>query len=103
MFTFDAAIDAVQNSKKKVIDTVVTDKTVASVLTHMVEAETAYAKTVCQIGTDAASYVNKELARNFLNSAKTDYSGFAKANEIVMDACSSMLKAFSTSGSGKKS
>ena len=44
MFTFDSFIDSVQNAKKQVVNTFVTDKTFQADLIKLVDAQTEFAK-----------------------------------------------------------
>lgn len=44
MFTFDFFIDSVQNAKKQIVNTFVTDKKFQSELIKLVDAQTEFAK-----------------------------------------------------------
>ena len=46
MFTPEAFIDTVQNGKKQVVSTFVTDKTLKNGLIEVIDAQTVFAKTV---------------------------------------------------------
>ena len=59
MFTTfaDAAIDAVQSTKKNFVNTVVQHKGIADALNQFVDAQTAYTKAAVSAGTQAAASI----------------------------------------------
>ncbi len=63
MFTFDTVIDQIQNSKKQVINNVITNKAFAEPMVDFVDAQTAYTKeavkTVTAVSTKLASEATK--------------------------------------------
>jgi hypothetical protein len=48
MFTPDAIIDSVQNAKKQVVSTFVQDATIKAGLIEIIEAQTAFTKTLAK-------------------------------------------------------
>lgn len=48
MFTPDALIDTVQNSKKQFVETFVTDKAIKQGLVEVINAQTEFAKTLAK-------------------------------------------------------
>ena len=61
MFNFDSTIDAIQNSKKAVINQFVTDSTLSKSLTEVVDAQTGYVKSVIATSRKAAEQIGNEV------------------------------------------
>ena len=61
MFTFDAVIDAVQNSKKTFVTTFVKNEKMAEALNGFVNEQTEYTKKAVKVGMDTATALSKGL------------------------------------------
>ena len=89
MFTFDAAIDAIQTAKKTLVSTFVTNQTIADSLTGFVDAQTEYTKKAVKAGTEAATTLASETVKVAQEMGKFDYSKFG---EGIMKAYNSTAK-----------
>jgi hypothetical protein len=89
MFTFDAAIDAIQTAKKTLVSTFVTNQTIADSLTGFVDAQTEYTKKALKAGTEAATTLASESVKVAQEMGKFDYSKFG---EGIMKAYNSTSK-----------
>ena len=89
MFTFDAAIDAIQTAKKTLVSTFVTNQTIADSLTGFVDAQTEYTKKALKAGTEAATTLASESVKVAQEMGKFDYSKFG---EGIMKAYNSTAK-----------
>ena len=78
MFTVDAMIDTVQNSKKQVIKTLVTNPTISESMTKFVDAQTEYTKEAVKASTDTWTTVSKELMKSMQEATKFDYTKFGE-------------------------
>lgn len=78
MFTFDAMIDTVQNSKKQVIKTLVTNPTISESMTKFVDAQTEYTKDAVKASADTWTTVTKELMKSMQEATKFDYTKFGE-------------------------
>jgi hypothetical protein len=67
MFTFDETIDAVQKGKKVLINTFVTNETIAKSMNSFVDAQTEYTKKAFKAGSDTAETF-------FLEASKLDFA-----------------------------
>lgn len=66
----NAFIDSVQDQKSKVLNTVVTDKTISSPLQAMIDAQTEYTKAVTKSFWDLAEAFTKFDATKLFKAAK---------------------------------
>lgn len=89
MFTFDAVIDAVQSSKKTVVNTFVTNENIKSALISFIDAQTEYTKNAARVGYDTANTVTKETVAAIQSATKVDY---AKFGEGIMKAYQAQTK-----------
>jgi hypothetical protein len=89
MFTFDATIDAVQNSKKTFVNTFVTNETVKTALVDFIEAQAEYTKKAIKVGQDTATRVAQEVVKATQEAVKFDY---VKFGEGIMKAYNSTSK-----------
>ena len=89
MFTFDAAIDAIQTAKKTLVSTFVTNQTIADSLNGFVDAQTEYTKKALKAGTEAATTLASETVKVAQEMGKFDYSKFG---EGIMKAYNSTAK-----------
>ena len=89
MFTFDAAIDAIQTAKKTLVSTFVTNQTIADSLTGFVDAQTEDTKKALKAGTEAATTLASESVKVAQEMGKFDYSKFG---EGIMKAYNSTSK-----------
>ncbi len=78
MFTLDAIIDTVQNSKKQAIKTFVTNPTISESMTKFVDAQTEYTKGAVKAGSDTWIAVTKEMMKSVQEATKFDYSKFGE-------------------------
>jgi len=78
MFTSDAIIDAVQNSKKQFVKTFVTNEAVAAAMNSFVEAQAEYTKQAAKVGQDCASTLMNEAVKAVRESNKFDYNKFGE-------------------------
>jgi hypothetical protein len=65
----NAFIDSVQDQKSKVLNTIVTDKTISSPLQAMIDAQTEYTKAVCKSFWDLAEAATKFDAAKLFKTA----------------------------------
>lgn len=61
MFTINTIIDAVQNTKKQVVNTFVTDEAIAKELNAFVDAQTAYTRSALESTSRVASNIQREI------------------------------------------
>lgn len=78
MFTFDAMIDSVQLSKKKTVETFVTDKKVAETLNKFIDAQTDYTKSACKTANDTVLSLTQHMIKVMQDSTKFDYTKFGE-------------------------
>lgn len=72
MFTVDAAIDTIQNSKKQFVKTFVTNEKMAKAMNDFIDAQTEYTKDAVKAGTDTAVVVSQEMVRSMSQITKID-------------------------------
>lgn len=77
MFTLDATIDAVQNSKKQFVSTFVQNEAIAKALNNFIDAQAEYTKKASKVGLDTATSVAQETAKLVQEATKFDFSKFA--------------------------
>lgn len=78
MFTLDQTIDTVQQFKKQVVNTVVTNKAIANHFTTMIDLETTYAKGVAQGVTDSTNLLAKEFSESLNQVSKFDFGSMTE-------------------------
>ena len=76
MFTLDATIDAVQNSKKQFVNTFVQNEAIKEALVKFVDAQAEYTKKAAKVGMDTATALSKESVKLVQEAAKFDLSKF---------------------------
>jgi hypothetical protein len=69
MFTPNTVIDTVQNAKKQIVETFVSDKEIRKGLVEIIEAQTAFVKTATQNTID----ITKMMIESY---GKVDYSKY---------------------------
>ena len=96
MFTFDAAIDAVQNGKKTFVNTFVQHEAIAKALNSFVDAQSEYTKKATKVGMDTATVLTQETVKAFRDAAKFDYAKFGEGvMKAYNDINKSVTKAYS--------
>lgn len=89
MFTLDQTIDSVQQFKKQLVNSFVSNKSIADNFTAMIDLETAYAKGMVRGATDTANAISKELVESLEQAKKFD---FIKINEAFVEKMSDFCK-----------
>jgi hypothetical protein len=89
MFTYDAVIDAVQTGQKTMINTFVTNETVAKSMVEFVDAQGSYAKKTIKSTADTAAVVAQEMVKSAAELGKFD---FAKFSEGVLSTFKDVAK-----------
>jgi hypothetical protein len=89
MFTIDATIDAVQNSKKQFVKTFVQNEAAATAMNEFIEAQAEYTKKAAKVGVDTFTTLSTEAVKSIQNAAKFDYTKFG---EGIMKAYSATTK-----------
>jgi hypothetical protein len=79
MFTADSVIDTVQNGKKQLVNTFVTNDSVKESLINLVETETNYTKNMFKLGTDTVTTLSTKANEAYQNAVKFDYVKFGEA------------------------
>jgi spore coat polysaccharide biosynthesis protein SpsF (cytidylyltransferase family) len=103
MFTFDAAIDAVQNSKKTFVNTFVQHEAIANALNSFVDAQAEYTKKAAKVGLDTATVLTQESIKaaqaaykTAQDTAKYEYAKFSDAfTKAFTDMGKATAKAYS--------
>lgn len=72
MFTIDAAIDAVQNSKKQFVTMFVNNEKMSQALNNFIDAQTEYTKDAVKASTDTATVMGQEMVKSFGQFTKVD-------------------------------
>lgn len=73
----DAAIDAVQSSKKQFVNTFVTHEGIARSLNQFVDAQTSYTKSAISAGTTAAISMGMTLSsKEFFDEITKNFNSF---------------------------
>lgn len=86
MFTLDATLDAVQNSQKLAVKTLVRNEVVADAMTKYVEAQTEFTRQTMKAGTDMATVVSQEMIKSMSEISKADTSRlFENTNKVFAD------------------
>ena len=78
MFTTDAVIDAVQNSKKTWVRTFVPNEHIAEAMNHFIDSQSDYTKKAYRATSDAATEIVQETVKAYQNAAKFDYVKFGE-------------------------
>lgn len=79
MFTFDNAIEAVQNAQKMAVSTFVQNEQIKTELVKAVDAHAEATKKVSKSLLDTGAIVASESTKAFQNALKFDYSKFGDA------------------------
>jgi hypothetical protein len=74
MFTADAILDAVQTSKKTLVNTFVTNETVKAPLINMIDTHYEHAKKMAKASQDAAAVVASEAIKKAQEATKFDFT-----------------------------
>jgi len=96
MFTLDSTIDSIQNSKKTFVNQYVTDAAIAKNLNEMVDAQTAYVKSVVKTGQKAAEQIGNEILnaqQEVTKTAKTAVEQMVN-NAVIKDLNEKITKGF---------
>lgn len=83
MFTADAIIDTVQNSKKTFVNTFVQNEVIKDAMIQFINAQADYTKNATKVGMDTITVLTAEMVKAGQNAMKFDY---AKFGEGVMKA-----------------
>jgi hypothetical protein len=79
MFALDSTIDTIQSSKKTIVNTFVTNKTIAAAMNDFVDAQTEYTKKAVKTGTETATTFMTEFTKMAQEASKFDFTkAFAK-------------------------
>ena len=78
MFTLDATIDAVQNSKKQFVKTFVQNEKIAEAMNTFIDEQAAYTKRAAKVGTDTFSTLTTEMVKTGQEAMKFDYTKFGE-------------------------
>lgn len=90
MYTVDSVIDTVQNGKKQMVNTFVTNTDVASALNQFIDNQTEYTKQAVKATTDAMTTVSQATVKAVQDASRFDYTKFG---EGIMKAYQSNLSA----------
>jgi hypothetical protein len=74
MFTLDATIDAVQNSKKQFVKTFVQNEKVADAMNTFIDEQASYTKKAVKVGTDTFATLTSEMVKTSQEAMKFDYA-----------------------------
>ena len=74
MFTLDATIDAVQNSKKQFVKTFVQNEKVADAMYTFIDKQASYTKKAVKVGTDTFATLTGEMVKTSQEAMKFDYT-----------------------------
>lgn len=72
MFTVDATIDAIQNSKKQFVTMFVNNENMSKALHNFIDAQTEYTKDAFKASTDTATVMSQEMVKSFGQITKVD-------------------------------
>lgn len=89
MFTSEAMIDAVQNSKKQFVKTFVQNEAAATAMNEFIDAQADYTKKAAAVGMDTFTVLGGEMVKTVQNAAKFDYTKFG---EGIMKAYTNINK-----------
>jgi hypothetical protein len=78
MFTLDATIDAVQNSKKQFVKTFVQNEKVADAMNSFIDEQSAYTKKAAKVGSDTVTTLMAEATKTAQEAMKFDYVKFGE-------------------------
>jgi len=78
MFTLDATIDAVQNSKKQFVKTFVQNEKVADAMNTFIDEQAAYTKKAAKIGSETVTTLVSETTKTMQDAMKFDYTKFGE-------------------------
>lgn len=78
MFTNDMMIDAVQNSKKTLVNTFVVNEDVKDTMLKFVDAQTDYTKAAAKSTVDFVTTLGQQTVKAFQETAKFDYAKFGE-------------------------
>jgi hypothetical protein len=74
MFTADAVIDAVQTTKKTLVNTFVTNEAVKTPMIKFIDAQADYTKKAAKVGMDTFTSLSSEALKQVQEAAKYDYT-----------------------------
>jgi len=78
MFGYETVIDTVQDNKKMLVKSFVTNEAVSSALTNFIDAQTKYTKEAFKVGIDTATAVLNETIKAQKEATKFDYIKFGE-------------------------
>ena len=78
MFTLDATIDAVQNSKKQFVKTFVQNEKVADAMNTFIDEQATYTKKAAKVGSDTITTLVSESTKAMQEAVKFDYTKFGE-------------------------
>jgi len=95
MFTLDATIDDIQNSKKTFVNTFVKHEAIAKALNNFVDAQADYTKKAAKVGMDTATVLMQE-------SVKSTQAAYKTAQEAAKFEYAKFSDAFTKAFTAKK-
>jgi hypothetical protein len=78
MFGYETVIDTVQDNKKLVVKSLVTNEAVSAALGTFIDAQTKYTKEAFKVGIDTATAVLNETLKAQKEAMKYDYMKFGE-------------------------
>lgn len=78
MFTADALIDTVQNTKKTLVSTFVQNETAKDAMIKFIDAQAEYTKKAAKVGMDTVTTLTQEMVKASQNAMKFDYTKFGE-------------------------
>jgi hypothetical protein len=78
MFTADAMIDTIQNGKKQLVKTFVTNESIAESMNQFIDTQSDYTKKALKASTDASTSIMHESIKLAQAACKFDYIKFGE-------------------------
>jgi hypothetical protein len=78
MFTADAMIDTIQNGKKQLVKTFVTNESIAESMNQFIDTQSDYTKKALKASTDASTNIMHESIKLAQAACKFDYIKFGE-------------------------
>jgi hypothetical protein len=78
MFGYETVIDTVQDNKKLMVKSFVTNQAVSTALSNFIDAQTKYTKEAFKVGIDTATAVLNETIKAQKETMKFDYMKFGE-------------------------
>jgi ribosomal protein L18 len=81
MFTSDFYIDAIQNGKKMLVNSMVQHDGIRTALNNFVDGQTAYTKSAIKVGTEVGTRLAEEAVEAMTQTTNFDLSKFFKVGK----------------------